>query len=496
MAHSTRWTTRAQNVARGVVGFLAGALVMGVISMMQAMIMGAESLHAAAYLVPISFGGAVGIVLAYCLSKPGILSEQKFGWKGSADNRLEASRPVRFADQHGAGNNLRAKTLDRESLWTDTREENAFLRSVLDSVTHPVYVINASDYTIELANSAAGFGDVIDEATCYALTHRTTHPCGTTEHPCPLEEVRRSKKPTLVQHTHYDREGNSRYVEIHASPIFDSDGNVAKVTEFVLDITDRVTAEKALQIIKKDFEKRVKERTEALERSNKELEEFAHMAAHDLREPLLSVASYLKLFSRLYSSRLDGEANKFLTRVIDVTVRMDDLIQDLLAYASQGNQQHQFGPTEAQAALETALENLRPLITESGTTVTSDALPVVTSDVFQLVQVFQNLLANAIKYRRDETPMIHVSVRQKPGEWEFSVRDNGMGIDERNFDKIFHMFHRLDSRAGHAGSGIGLASCRKIVERHGGRIWVESETGKGSTFMFTIPDQSATNAQT
>ena len=175
---------------------------------------------------------------------------------------------------------------------------------------------------------------------------------------------------------------------------------------------------------------------------------------------------------------------------------MDDLIQDLLAYACLGNRQHQFRPTEAQAALETALENLRPLITETGTTVTSDALPVVTSDAFHLVQVFQNLLANAIKYRRNETPMIHVGVRQKPGEWEFLVRDNGMGIDERDFDKIFHMFQRLDSRAGHAGSGIGLASCRKIVERHGGRIWVESETGKGSTFIFTIPDKGAADART
>jgi PAS domain S-box-containing protein len=224
-----------------------------------------------------------------------------------------------------------------------------------------------------------------------------------------------------------------------------------------------------------------------LSRSNKELEQFAYVASHDLREPLRMVTSFSQLLQQKYQGRLDADADEFIGYIVDGAARMDALIQDLLEYSRVSSRAKPFGPTDMGVVMDHVRQNMAVLIRENGAEVTSGPLPVIIADQSQMVQVMQNLVANAIIYRTDEPPRIRVEAREKGQEWVFSVHDNGIGIDPAYFDKIFELFQRLHSREQYPGTGIGLAICRRIVERHGGRIWVESEQGKGSTFFFSIP---------
>ncbi len=220
---------------------------------------------------------------------------------------------------------------------------------------------------------------------------------------------------------------------------------------------------------------------------NKELEAFAYVASHDLQEPLRMVASYCDLLKRRYGNKLDSDADEFIDFAIDGAKRMQALIDDLLSYSRLGTKGNAFEQTDCQDALDRALDNLRAAISESGAVVTHDPLPTVKGDGDQIAQVFQNLISNAIKFRTDKVPRIHVSARMNAPNWRVSVSDNGRGIESQYAERIFVIFQRLHSRREYPGTGIGLAICKKVVERHGGRIWMESEPGAGSTFHFTIP---------
>lgn len=224
-----------------------------------------------------------------------------------------------------------------------------------------------------------------------------------------------------------------------------------------------------------------------LARSNAELQQFAFVASHDLQEPLRMVASYTQLLAKRYKGKLDADADEFIGYAVDGANRMRQLIQDLLAYSRVNAEEESFEPTSVEAIVDAALRNVQGAIEESQAMVTRDPLSTVRGNEKQLLQLFQNLLSNALKFRGEQSPCVHVSAKRHDHEWLFSVRDNGIGIDPQYADRIFIVFQRLHTIAEYPGTGIGLAICKKIVERHGGRMWVESQLGKGATFYFTIP---------
>jgi PAS domain S-box-containing protein len=276
------------------------------------------------------------------------------------------------------------------------------------------------------------------------------------------------------------KNGSDFPIEIMLSPMQSDEGLL--VTAAIRDITTRKKAEAHLRA-----EAQLHQKIEELKRSNAELGQFAYIASHDLQEPLRMVASYTQLLSRRYKGRLDSDADEFIAFAVDGANRMQRLIQDLLAYSRVGTTRESLVDVSSEEALEQALQNLRGAIDESGALVTHEPLPAVRADETQLVQLFQNLVGNGIKYQGPGTPRIHISAANDGHDrWTFAVQDNGLGIDSQYFERIFGMFQRLHKREEFAGTGIGLAICKKIVERHGGSISVESQPGQGSTFRFAM----------
>jgi signal transduction histidine kinase len=232
--------------------------------------------------------------------------------------------------------------------------------------------------------------------------------------------------------------------------------------------------------------RRLRQTTTALTRSNRDLEQFGYVVSHDLQEPLRMVASYVQLLKRRYSGRLDADADEYIRFAVEGAVRMQKLIDDLLAYSRLSTQVRPFAPCDCNAVLGATLASLQMAIKESGAVITNQALPMILADATQLGIVLQNLVGNAIKFHGPAPPRIHIDARKDGEEWVFSVTDNGVGIDPQYSDQVFVMFKRLNGRD-FSGNGIGLAVCKSIVERHGGRIWFESRPHQGTTFHFSYP---------
>lgn len=240
-------------------------------------------------------------------------------------------------------------------------------------------------------------------------------------------------------------------------------------------------------IERKRTEEAIARQTAELLRSNAELEQFAYVASHDLQEPLRMVGSYTQLLARRYKGKLDDDANEFINYAVDGATRMQNLINDLLAYSRVGTRVKEFKPTDCEAVLQRVLTNLQVAMADTDATVTHDPLPTVWGDEGQLGQLLQNLIGNAIKFHGPALPTVHVGAQREDENWLFTVRDNGIGLDPQYADRIFVIFQRLHNKEEYPGTGIGLAICKKIVERHDGRIWVESQPGQGTTFYFTLP---------
>jgi signal transduction histidine kinase len=267
------------------------------------------------------------------------------------------------------------------------------------------------------------------------------------------------------------------------------------INESLQEMSNVAQRQARLEAVNEVIEQEVVERTaeaeqraQQLARSNAELEQFAYVASHDLQEPLRMVTSYCQLLERRYKGKLDAGADKYIAYAVDGANRMQVLINDLLTYSRVGKKGGPFEPTDCSAAADQAIANLQAAIQESGAVVTRDVLPNAPADGQQLTQVFQNLIGNAIKFRKpEEPPRVHIAVAPNGNDWIFSVRDNGIGIAPEHGARIFQIFQRLHGRGEYPGTGIGLAICKKGVEHHGGRIWVESQPGRGSEFFFTIP---------
>jgi len=270
--------------------------------------------------------------------------------------------------------------------------------------------------------------------------------------------------------------GTPTWISTNAHVVRDGHGRVLYYEGMVSDVTARKWAEAQLG-----------ELTAELARSNVELERFAYVASHDLQEPLRMITGYTGLLAKRYQGKLDKDADEFIGYANDGAKRMHGLINDLLAYSRVGFKQKEFAPTDCETVLLTVCTALKATLEASHALVTHDPLPSVMGDASQLEQLFQNLIGNGIKFRNAKAPQIHVSCKREEREWVFSVRDNGIGIDPKYGEKVFVVFQRLHTREEYPGTGIGLALCKKIVERHGGRIWVESQPGEGATFYFTIP---------
>ncbi len=305
-----------------------------------------------------------------------------------------------------------------------------------------------------------------------------------------LQDGYEGRRPIDFDHHINLPDGSERIVHARAEVVAPEPGKAVRVVGVLQDITTRKRAEMTLKKRTEELaesQQALEQKVQELARSNSDLEQFAYIASHDLQEPLRTVASFAQLLQRRYKGKLDSSADEFIHYMVDGASRMQGLINDLLAFSRVGSRGKVFAPADFEAVVGLALGNLQTAIAESGAEVTHDPLPTVNCDGSQLTQVFQNLVGNGIKFHNSQQPHVHIGVEHKDSEWVFSVKDNGIGIDPQFNQRIFEVFQRLHTRTEYPGSGIGLSITKKIVERHGGRIWVESQPGQGANFLFTLP---------
>jgi PAS domain S-box-containing protein len=371
----------------------------------------------------------------------------------------------------------------RKQIEREAQQRTRQLFSFLEEIPAGVFVLDAEQgkpfYANRYAVDLLGRG-VDPAATPDTLAQVYQANVAGTDEPYPQERMplvrALSGERSAVEDMELQREGRRVSLHVAGAPIPGPGGEVAFAAAVFLDVTAQREAEQALQASLDD-----------LERSNQELEQFAYVASHDLQEPLRMVASYTQLLAERYQGQLDDKADKYIGYAVDGARRMQGLINDLLALSRVGTQGKPPAPTDCAAVVAEVLEGLDRAVQESGARVTVEALPLVLADRAQLGQVFQNLIGNAIKFCGDGAPEIAISAAAEGAGWAISVADRGLGIDPRHFERIFVIFQRLHGRGEHPGSGIGLAIVKKIVERHGGKIRVESSAGSGARFTFTLP---------
>jgi PAS domain S-box-containing protein len=456
---------------------------------------------------------------------------------GNLDRRVDVQGVTELAELGDAFNlmaaGLKAAREDREKAQTALQDANAHLEQRVRERT--AQVRQASLYARSLIEasldplvtiSPAGKVTDVNRATELATGLTRDQLIGTdfSDYFTEPQRAREGYQKVIAEGEVRDypltlRHASGRTIDVlyNATVYRNEAGEIQGVFAAARDITERKRTEQELGQYRQHLEDLVRQRTAELEtsnrqlqeeiaerkrvaedlaRSNKDLEQFAYVASHDLQEPLRIVSGYLQLIERRYKGKLAAEADEFINFAVDGAARMQSLIQDLLAYSRVGTQGRRFASTDCEKVFERAVGNLGRAIADSGATVAHDPLPTVLADATQLVQVFQNLIGNAIKFRGAEPPRIHVAARPQDGQWLFSVRDNGIGVEPQYAERIFVLFQRLHPRDKYPGTGIGLSVCQRIIERHGGRIWVESKPGEGSTFHFTLGQARSDNSAT
>jgi signal transduction histidine kinase len=365
---------------------------------------------------------------------------------------------------------LEEKETKYEIIEKAQKESGERYRAIVEAFDGLIYICS-QDYHIKFMNrqliTRTGY-DATGEL-CYKALHDLDSICPW----CVNERVFKGETVRWEIQSPKD----TQWYYIVNTPIYHADGTISKQA-MIIDITEIKKAEEELKRL-----------SEELARSNAELKDFAYIASHDLKKPLQSIESFAKLLSRRYKGKLDAKADEFISYIVEGVQRLQMLIKDLLEYSQIETQAKNIKPTDYSFIVEEAMNNLKTAIDESNAVVTYNKLPRIMSDPQQMISLFQNLIDNAIKFRGKKAPRVRISAERKGDEWLFTIQDNGIGIDPKNFEKIFLMFQRLHGSTDYPGTGIGLSICKKIVERHGGRIWLESETAKGSTFYFTIPER-------
>jgi len=412
--------------------------------------------------------------LQYLISKP-ILELSKLAKKVSKGDFTQKA-DIKSKDEIGAlAETFNIMTSDLQTSRNKLQSAKDYIDNIIKSLIDTL-IVTDSDGTIKMINKSAlellGYNqdEIIGEKLSVIFP----------EQDLPKDErlidtYIRKEYVSKAEVRYQTKSGEIIPVSISSSVIKDINDEIDGVVFVAQDISDYKRAELLARS------------SEALERSNKELEQFAYVASHDLQEPLRMISSYVQLLKRRYADNLDSDANEFIDFAVDGAERMKILIKDLLAFSRIGTKGEEFKITSTQTILEEIISNLEISIKENNVVITNDPLPDLVVDRTQIMQLFQNLISNSIKYRGDESPKIHIEVQDKYTEWLFCFRDNGIGIEQKYADQIFVIFQRLHGKGEYSGTGIGLSIAKRIVERHGGQIWVESEPGKGSAFMFTIP---------
>lgn len=357
-------------------------------------------------------------------------------------------------------------------------EELALRDRSINSATNGILIADARQPDMPTVYCNAAFEKITGYATKEVLGQNCRFLQGTDHHQPGLEAIRqaiRQGTEAKAELRNYRKDGSLFWNELYIAPVKDQRGRLTHFIGIQTDITQR-----------KHQETELAHKTRELAQSNAELQQFAYVASHDLQEPLRMVASYTQLLEKRYQGKLDKDADEFIGYACDGATRMQRLIRDLLEYSRVGSENKSFEKTDCELVLQQALRNLSESIRERHAEVTHDPLPTVHANPTHLTQVLQNLISNALKFQGDSPSKIHVGARAVPDGWEFSIRDNGVGIPADQLDRIFSIFQRLHGQSEYPGTGIGLAICKRIVEKYGGKIRAESQLGKGSIFYFTL----------
>jgi PAS domain S-box-containing protein len=370
---------------------------------------------------------------------------------------------------------------ERKRMEAALAEEHNLLRTLIDTLPDSIYIKDSAGRHL-LVNRTVVQNAGLPLAEILGKTDLELYPAELARRWYTDDmAIIQSGQPLLNQEEpSVDKNGQVGWDLTTKVPFYDGHGNIIGLVGVTRDITKR-----------KQVEEKLREALAELTRSNTELQQFAYVASHDLQEPLRMVTSYTQLLARRYKGKLDTDADEFIAFAVEGARRMQRLINDLLAYSRVGTKGSSPRPTSSEAVLAQTLANLQVAIADSQAIITHDPLPVVLADETQLLQLFQNLIGNALKFRAEQPPEVHITVQARTQEWLFSVRDNGIGLEPAYAERIFVIFQRLHAREEYPGTGIGLAICKRIVDRHGGRLWVESQPGQGATFYFTLPKGKA-----
>lgn len=372
-----------------------------------------------------------------------------------------------------------SRRLEREIEQRKKAEEERALRDrSINSATNGILIADARQPDMPTVYCNAAFEKITGYAEEEVLGQNCRFLQGTDHQQPGLDAIRRAVRQgteAKAELRNYRKDGSPFWNELYIAPVRDQQGTLTHFVGIQTDITER-----------KHQETELANKTRELAQSNAELQQFAYVASHDLQEPLRMVSSYTQLLGKRYRGKLDQDADEFIGYAVDGATRMQRLIRDLLEYSRVGAERQSFEQTDCEVVFQQAMQNLSASVLERHAEVTHDPLPIVRANPTHLTQIFQNLIGNALKFQGDAPPKIHVGVKALPDGWEFSVRDNEVGMPGDQLDRIFAIFQRLHGQSEYPGTGIGLAICKRIVGKYGGHIWVESEPGQGSTFYFTL----------